>query len=250
MSIEIVTALAPYLCEWMTVKIAEAVLGGLNTQLKPRDFEKVLKTCVAVADREVKLFWRCEPRFIPKFLEQVFQNVTEELQKPFKSQGTLQIEYLVVIFQKVLEEHLKLKQDIDESLIQSWLEVFTKKYFETTDLYLRYQIAKNDYLKQVANYFDDVKFAGIAVEGKESDKSAKLIDIFVMPDVLETFNRTSLQDSQSEVSSRQAELIWEQRQLAQLSQDTDRKILAQQLLGKSKLKKLFYLVSLVPVRQR
>lgn len=241
MSIEIVTVLAPWLGEWVTVKIAEAVLGGLNTQLQPKDFDKALKTCVVAADREVKLFWRCEPRFIPKFLEQVFQNVTEELQKPFKSQGTPQVEYLVVIFKKVLEEHPKIKQDIDESLIQSWLEVFTKKYFEATDLYLHYQIAKNDYVKQVAKYFDDVKFAGIAVEGKESDKSAKLMDIFVMPDIIENFNRASLHNSQSEASSRQAELMLEQWQLAQLSQDTDRKILAKELLDESQSKKIVLL---------
>ncbi len=140
MTIEIVTALAPWLGQWVTVKIAESVLDGLNTQLKTKDFEKALKTCVAIANRDVKLFWRCEPRFIPKFLEQFFQNTTEELQKPFKSQGSLQVEYLLAVFQKVLEEHQSLKQNIDESLIQSWLEVFAKKYFETTNLYLRYQV--------------------------------------------------------------------------------------------------------------
>ncbi|MEI2583296.1 hypothetical protein [Scytonema sp. PRP1] len=56
MSLELVVAIAPWLGEWMTVKIAEAVLGGVNTQLKQQDLDKALKTCVAKADDEVKLF--------------------------------------------------------------------------------------------------------------------------------------------------------------------------------------------------
>jgi hypothetical protein len=40
MSLEFVVAIAPWLGEWATVKIAEAVLGGVNTQLKQQDLDK------------------------------------------------------------------------------------------------------------------------------------------------------------------------------------------------------------------
>ncbi|MBW4511558.1 MAG: HEAT repeat domain-containing protein [Scytonematopsis contorta HA4267-MV1] len=240
-SFELVTAITPWLGEWVIVKIAEAILGNLNTQIKPKELEKALKVCVATADRQVKLFWRCEPRFIPKLLEHLFQSMAEELQRPFKSQGTLQVEYLVTIFQKVLEEHPKIKQNIDESLIQPWLEVFAKNYFETTDLYLRYKISQVDYLQQITNYFDDIKFAGIAVEGKEIDKSAKLIDIFVMPDVVENFNQISPPDFPIQINNRQAELIWEQRQAVRTLQYDGEKLLAQQLLNENKSNKIVLL---------
>ncbi|AUB35012.1 hypothetical protein COO91_00860 [Nostoc flagelliforme CCNUN1] len=64
------------------------------------------------------------------------------------------------------------------------------------------------------------------------------INCYPTPDVVEIFNRASLHNSQSEASSRQAEFILEQWQLAQLSQDTNRKILAKELLDESQSKKI------------
>ena len=58
----------------------------------------------------------------------------------------------------------------NESLIAPWLEVFARTYFERTNTYLDFQVTKKDYLKQLADWFDDVKFAGIAVEGQEIEK--------------------------------------------------------------------------------
>ncbi|MGH8001331.1 MAG: hypothetical protein ACREPR_18385, partial [Brasilonema sp.] len=108
--------MAPWLGEWVTVKIAEAVLGGVNTQFKQQDLDKALKTSVAKADRQVQLFWRCEPRYIPKFLDSVFKDAIEELQRPFKNEGTPQVNYFVEVFHKSLKEHPKIKQQIEEEV--------------------------------------------------------------------------------------------------------------------------------------
>ncbi|OKH57182.1 sister chromatid cohesion protein PDS5 [Scytonema sp. HK-05] len=253
MSLELVAGIiAPWLGEWMTVKIAEAVLGGVNTQLKQQDLDKALKTCVAKADDQVKLFWRCEPRYIPKFLDSVFKDAVEELQKPFKNQGTPQVDYFLEVFKKSLEEHPKIKQNINESLIKPWLDIFVKNYFEVTNAYLRFKITKEAYLKQIANYFDDVKFAGIAVEGQEVDKSAQLPQIFVMPDVVEDMRERNLTDEKdfvfldanleaSGISKRQAELLQQQRQIGRLEKSTGKNFSAQKLLTESTSQKFVLL---------
>ena len=44
---------------------------------------------------------------------------------------------------------------------------------------------QENYCKRLANWFDDVKFAGYPLPGQEIEKSEKLANIFVMPDVLE-----------------------------------------------------------------
>ncbi len=50
-------AIIPWLGEWATVKIAEAVLDGVSSQLKAGDLGKALKIAAKVADRLVRLFF-------------------------------------------------------------------------------------------------------------------------------------------------------------------------------------------------
>ncbi len=51
-------------------------------------------------------------------------------------------------------------------------------------LALRFRIAKQDYCEQLVNWYDDVKFAGIAVEGQVIEEAKELENIFVMPDAV------------------------------------------------------------------
>jgi hypothetical protein len=125
-------------------------------------------------------------------------------------------------------------KDIDDSCVQSWMQVFVETYFKQTENYLRFQVAKEDYFKQLANWLDDVKFAGIAVPGQEVEKSEKLVQIFVMPDVIEDVKpridigiETELLSS--EISQHQQKLFWEQRQRASVNR-SGRKFLASQLI--------------------
>jgi HEAT repeat protein/energy-coupling factor transporter ATP-binding protein EcfA2 len=242
-------AIAPWLGEWVTTKIAEAVLGGVSGRLKPEDLGKALKTCAAAADKQVRLFYNCYPRFVPPFLDHVFKDLAiEELQRPLKEEGTPpRVDFLVKAFQEALQDHPKVKQDIDTSLIKPWLEVFARTYFESTKTYLNFQVVKDNYFKRLEDWFDDIKFAGIKVEGREVEKSAKLADIFVMPDVVEEGQRQDFAPFERDfkleenVSQRQAELLWEQRQLSRLGDGAGRTFLAQQLLSESTAQKLVLL---------
>ncbi|RCJ26637.1 histidine kinase [Nostoc sp. ATCC 43529] len=114
-----------------------------------------------------------------------------------------------------------------------------------------FQDTKEEYCRQLAQWFDDIKFAGIAVTGQEVDKSAKSSQIFVMPDVVEEIKTSHKQiDSQTDIdlsvpnelsSKRQLELIRQQRQLAQLENQTGKKFSAQQLLSETSSRKLVLL---------
>jgi hypothetical protein len=132
-----------------------------------------------------QLFYHCEPKVARELLERFFKDtgVQEELQKPLKDRGIPDLTFLIAAFGKAALESEELK--FPEHSVETWLKKFADTYFEKTDTYLRFQITKKDYLKQLADWFDDVKFAGIAVEGQEIEKSEKLAQIFVMPDVVE-----------------------------------------------------------------
>jgi HEAT repeat protein/uncharacterized protein YneR len=242
-------AIAPWLGEWVTTKIAEAVLGGVSTQLKAGDLGKALKTCAATADKEVRLFYNCYPRFVPPFLDRVFKDLAiEELQRPLREEGTPpRVDFLVKAFQEALQDHPKVNQDVDISLIKPWLEVFARTYFESTKTYLNFQVVKDNYFKRLDDWFDDIKLTGIKVEGPEADKLAKLADIFVMPDVVEEGQRQDFAPFERDfklegnVSQRQAELLWEQRQFSRWGEGAGRTFLAQQLLSESTAQKLVLL---------
>ncbi|UKO95966.1 hypothetical protein [Nostoc sp. UHCC 0870] len=114
-----------------------------------------------------------------------------------------------------------------------------------------FQDAKAEYCIKLAKWFDDIKFAGIAVAGQEVDKYAKSSQIFVMPDVVEEIKSsqkhidykidTSLEEADNLSNKRQLELIREQRQLVQLESQTGKKFSAQQLLSESNNRKLVLL---------
>lgn len=178
--------LGGWLGEFATLKIAETLLTGVRSQLNPQDLDKALNAATKTAQEQHKrLFYRCPPDFIPRFLAQFFKGAgLVELQKPLNNQGTPDVDYLVVAFTKAAKQDSKMNQ-IDESLVQPWMEVFVRTYFQRTTEYLRFQVAKADYCEQLVNWFDDVKFAGISVAGQEIEKSEHLAQIFVMPDVVE-----------------------------------------------------------------
>nr|MBW4614859.1 HEAT repeat domain-containing protein [Desmonostoc vinosum HA7617-LM4] len=135
-----------------------------------------------------------------------------------------------------------------------------------------FQATKQEYCRQLAKLFDDIKFAGIAVASQEVDKSAKSSQIFVMPDVVEEV-KTSYKQIDSRLSAkkeikaslglpygigsmgididlseaddlsskRQEKLIYEQSQLLQLENQTGKKFSAQQLLKENYSQKLVLL---------
>ncbi len=234
--------------------VAKALVAKINSQLNPTDLEKALKAGIIAAEDWDKtqtlnkqLFYHCEPKVARELLERFFKDtgVQEELQKPLKDQGTPDLTFLIAAFGKAASESEELK--FPEHSVETWLKKFADTYFEKTDTYLRFQFTKKDYLKQMADWFDNVKFAGIAVEGQEIEKSEKLAQIFVMPDVVEDVEtRQEVVAFEPDaivqvLGNRQAELLREQQQRAQLESRTGRKYSAVQLLSQSQAQKVVLL---------
>ncbi|MEW6496458.1 MAG: NACHT domain-containing protein, partial [Cyanobacteriota bacterium] len=232
-------------------KVAPILFKKVQSKLNPTELEKALEAGITAAQEQEQnfppqqwLFYRSEPDFIGGFLEQFFQRggVQEELQRPLKGEGISQVPYLVEAFKQVAATNSKIK--LQEDRIEPWLQKFASTYFEKTSTFLRFQVAKEDYFKQLENYFDDVKFAGIAVEGQEIDfKSEKLAQIFVMLDVVEDVQNPLIFyfASHGLFGNRQEELLWEQQQRSQLENRSGKKISAVQLLSQSQSQKVVLL---------
>ena len=217
----------------------------LTQALTKSDIEKAIKAGAEAVDEwdkqldsQQRLFFHAPPdgwNGVSRFLNHYFTHsaVLAELQKPLLNQGKPDRDILSTVFQQEADaKTIKLNPDS----LKPWIETFINAYFKKTDTYLKFQVAKQDYNQQLANWFDDVKFAGIAVPGQEVEKSEKLAQIFVMPDVVE------------DVSTAGA---WEQELLAAasgekperllLEKTTGRKFLAQQLLSQSQWRRVVIL---------
>lgn len=122
-----------------------------------------------------------------KFLK-FFQSglVQNELQKPFHNRGKPDVKILVEVFKQSASEHPEVEQHLSD-LMPLWMDAFVESYFKQVGIC--FQVAKEQYLKQLARRVDDVKFVGIAVPGEEVEKQEVLAQIFVMPDVRKESNR-------------------------------------------------------------
>ncbi|AOY79657.2 HEAT repeat domain-containing protein [Moorena producens JHB] len=241
------------LAGWAIPKIGESLLeivsgqgwDSLSQALTKSDVEKAIKAGEAAVkewekqrDPSQRLFFHARPdgwNGVNNFLRDYFTNsaVLAELQKPLLNQGKPDREILSTVFQQQAEAHnIKLNHDS----LKPWVETFINAYFQQTDTYLKFQVAKQDYCEQLANWFDDVKFAGIAVPGQEVEKSEKLAQIFVMPDVVEdvstagAWERDLLAAGSGETS-----------EIALLAKTTGRKLLAEQLLSQSQSRRVVIL---------
>jgi hypothetical protein len=232
---------------------APMILKALNSQLKPTEIEKALQAGLIAAHTQENeqppgqnLFFKCNPdgpNSFDKLLRQFFERpaVQEELQKPLKHEGMPQEAFLC----KTLE-HLAVDRKIEliQSRIEPWLSAFVTAYFERTSTYLRFQVAKENYCKQIVHYFDDVRFAGISVEGQEIEQAEKLADIFVMPDLqAEHSIRLESEIPLVALDSPQAELLREQRQLSRMrkEQPVGQKMSANELLKQPQTKRVVML---------
>jgi HEAT repeat protein len=188
-------AIAPWLGEWVTVAIAGSIVKGIRNQFDPDEMKRVLKDATAAAEAGQPetggLFFRCQKggrNGVTKFLGEFFQSgeVLNELQKPLKECGKPDVDVLVAAFTQLAQsaqQHSEVKNYLPASLIP-WIETFVESYFKQIKG-ICFQVAKEQYLKQLARRVDDVKFVGIAVPGEEVEKQEVLAQIFVMPDVRE-----------------------------------------------------------------
>ncbi|WP_242054529.1 NACHT domain-containing NTPase [Nostoc sp. FACHB-190] len=238
-----------WLGEFATVEVSKVLLSGVTSKLNPSDLDKAIKTAtIEACNQETRLFYSCPPDFIPKFLCNFFKEQgLSELQKPLKDEGRPDLEFLAEVFKKAALADSKM-QEIKIDYVHSWMEIFVTTYFQNTNNCIRFQIAKENYCQQLINWFDDVKFAGIAVPGQEVEKSEKLVNIFVLPEVQED-NQNDLNNFNSSIetelfssnlSQSQQQLLWEQKQRA-LRNSSGRKLLASQILSQSNCQKFVLL---------
>ncbi|MEG4280975.1 HEAT repeat domain-containing protein [Microcoleus sp. MON1_C1] len=232
-------ALALKLASGLGAKLAEIGFKEAIKKFNPSDFEKACNCGIEAADKN-KLFSGCEQGVVEDFLKSFLTGkALPELLKPFNNQEKPQVEFLVEAFNATVPEHKKIQDRFDAARLHDWLEIFAETYFHKTSSYLRFKVAKADYLKQLAYWFDDVKFAGIAVESQEIEKSEKLAQIFVMPDVLEEVDVNSFRAMLADIFFKFAE--GKNRQPMPRKTRSARKFLASQLLNQNQSNKFVLL---------
>jgi NACHT domain len=201
-------------------EVFKAVLAEANSRLKPDEIVSILQKAEVDADASQlgsELFPRIDgtgANGYQKFLK-FFQSgeVLTELQKPLKDRGKPDANILVVAFRQSAAEYTDVG-DYLVNLMPLWMEVFVESYFAQIKG-ICFQVAKAQYLEQLAQRVDDVKFVGIAVPGEEIEKQEVLAQIFVMPDVREELSMSSRQLSrigrivQMESNSSNTQFDWD-----------------------------------------
>ncbi|MBW4419630.1 MAG: hypothetical protein KME13_10415 [Myxacorys californica WJT36-NPBG1] len=218
--------------------VAKALLTQVKSRLNPTELEAALTKGMQAADSEHEsgldpskmLFRRCPDKPKRDFLEAALKHPSAlgELQKPLEAQGLPDVACLVKVFSQVkTDQHV----DLNDAILEPWIKTFTHAYVQETSAYIALRVAQDDYLEQLANWFDDVKFAGVAIDGQEVDRANQLLQIFVMPDVQEEVTRTGFAYviAQDSAPDRQVVLLAEQRYYSNLER-TGRKLSARQLL--------------------
>lgn len=175
-------------------KIAGMLVEKGKAKIFPGELEKAIAAGIVAAKAEDEtcspsdhLFYRCYENDRDKLLGKAIEHsvMLEELRKPLEGEGLIEVACLVKVFEQVAEE---LKLDLVSRSLERWVTTFARTYQEKTAASIRFQVAKEQYLKQLAHRVDDVKFVGIAVSGQEVEKQEVLAQIFVMPDVRRSEN--------------------------------------------------------------
>ncbi|NER03852.1 MAG: NACHT domain-containing protein [Okeania sp. SIO3C4] len=187
-----------------------------------------------------------------RFLNHYFSNpgVLAELEKLLTNEGNLNIQTLTEIFKK---EAKAKKIKLTESSIPKWIETFVNAFVQNTTTYIKFQIAKEDYFKQLNTWFNHVIFAGINVATQEEERK-KLVDIFVMPEVKEEvyakiifysghsdYDKTTFVKEEASKQDFLLAEIPEQLEKRPLINISGRKFLASQLLSENKSQKFVIL---------
>ena len=172
-------------------KLAALAVEKGKAKFFPGEFERSLLEGLKAAQVEDEalagschLFLHFDDKNHREFLGRVLEHplLLEEFQKPLENEGSPDIDCLVKVFEQVADG---LGLTLVAGSVQRWVRTFAQTYFDRTKAAIVFQVAKEQYLRQLAQRVDDVKFVGIAVPGEEVEKQEVLAQIFVMPDVRE-----------------------------------------------------------------
>ncbi|MDJ0904135.1 MAG: HEAT repeat domain-containing protein [Xenococcus sp. MO_188.B8] len=222
-------------------QIVLEIAKKINNKINPDELQQALIAGIKAAEAEDQelpfeqhLFFQAQKdgfKGVRDFLEYYFKliGVQKELTKSFEDQGSPDVGFLVEAFKKTAEKYRKVNPI--ESRIKPWLTTFARIYFQETSTYLKFQVAKEDYFKQLNKRYDNIKFAGIAVSGQEEERK-RLQQIFVMPDVAKIEqNLTPIpEEFIAEELTQQEQIFLEQKQLARLTKSSSTTFLAKRLL--------------------
>jgi HEAT repeats/NACHT domain len=177
----------------VTTEVTKAAVAGIKRQLQPDEMAAVLakaiesaQTAEAIHSPTSGLFHGFPPKAGQEFLEKFLRS--GEVVKELQNDGKPDVEILVAAFTKVAEDRSEVTKYLH--CLRPWMEAFVESYFQQIKG-ICFQVAKAQYLKQLARRVDDVKFVGIAVPPEEVEKQEVLAQIFVMPDVRQERSQNS-----------------------------------------------------------
>jgi NACHT domain len=179
-------------------EVFKAGLAEVNSRLNPDEMIMLLQQAEVAADDAQPelggLFRRIDrdgangfQKFLKFFKSGLVQN---ELHKPFQNRGKPDVNILVEAFKRSASEHPESENYLSD-LMPLWMEAFVESYFDRVGIC--FQVAKEQYLKQLAHQIRSVKFVGIAVSDSDIEQPEVLAQIFVMPDVREERSKNSQQ---------------------------------------------------------
>jgi HEAT repeats/NACHT domain len=144
---------------------------------------------------------------------------------------------LAIAFEEATQKTARMKSVKPEQR-DRWLRIFVKTYFERTNTFILYRAKLREYRERLITSCKDVKFVGIDVSAREDHRAARLLDIFVLPNVSEESAKSAsiperlLLERPEQLTERQAELWLEQRD--RFSQERGRSLSAHEMLGASR----------------
>jgi energy-coupling factor transporter ATP-binding protein EcfA2 len=215
--------------EWMVIAgavgkavaspITKEIFAAGKAKIFPGEVEKAVAAGIEAAQKEDEklsptqhLFYAYaekEPRdFLGRAMSQ--PSTLIELRKPLEKDGVPNTDCLVQTFAETAQE---LKLELDREKLKRWINTFTDVYFQKTSAITAFLVARKKYLDALVKSCDDIKFVGIDAAVREVDRSANLLDIFVVPNVVAEVDRSN--DREREKLTRLAEdddLLLEQRQ--------------------------------------
>jgi HEAT repeat protein len=224
--------------------LAPSLIEGVKNLLNPTDLKKAVNTALSAALKEEenqkdpydRLFFLVA-YFLKEFLG--CSEVIEELQKPLLTKEIPQVDILIAHFSAISKKHPKIKPQ--KKRIAPWIKKFVEVYFDHT-VSIRYRVAKENYLKQLAVLYDDIKFSGISVASQESLKSEKLCRIFVVPDVVEEHDFLSSYQDEFQFTLRIVDEHTDNIFLREaLNVSTNRRFLATQIFVQARSRKIILL---------
>ncbi len=224
-------------------KILDVGIAGIAQQLSSSEIEKALAFALNQAQKQVGELLPSlnadDHAWVKTFLKEFLSSniCLEELQKSLRGSEKPDVAVLAIAFEKARETTPRIKSVKPEQL-ERWLRIFVETYFEQTNTFIRYRAKLREYLERLKTSCEDVKFVGIDVSAREDHRAARLLDIFVVPNVAEesakptSIRERLLLERPEHLTERQAELWMEQRD--RHSQERGQSISAHKMLGSTR----------------